>query len=257
MEEQDPEQLLNHIFHRTNANWGVIISLRTMMVAGLPTARAALEAGNAEFIRRQLSGGERSIFIDPSKVVADLAQGLVRGMTENTLRQAQDSVDAASLIFAHSVLDGVALDYCRVTALADPGAWGQILKDRPVTLEEAKGRPFEKMLQKHLERYLGQLERESLFRKIDVIYQVCRSEPNAETIRGYAFDRGRLERLDRRRHEIIHGAALGQAIPDIENELKYMLDTANHLMVLVAVRFGLKLAAEHLKSFMLMAKRPT
>jgi hypothetical protein len=178
-------------------------------------------------------------------------------MTETTLTQAQASVDAASLIFAHSVLDGVALDYCRVTALAEPGAWGQILKDRPVTLEEAKGRPFEEMLQKHLERYLDQLERESLFRKIDVIYRICQPAPNAETIRGYTFDRGRLERLDRLRHEIIHGAALGQPIPEIEKELAYMLDTANHLMSLIAVRFGLKLAGEHLRSFILKARQPT
>jgi hypothetical protein len=162
-----------------------------------------------------------------------------------------------SLIFAHSVLDGVALDYCRVTALAEPGAWSQILKDRPVTLEEAKGRPFEEMLQKHLERYLDQLERESLFRKIDVIYRICQPAPNAETIRGYTFDRGRLEQLDRLRHEIIHGAALGQPIPEIEKELAYMLDTANHLMSLIALRFGLKLAGEHLRSFILKARQPT
>ena len=248
---EDPEQLLNHIFLRTGNTWGVITSLRTTMEAGLPTARAAIEASNADFMRRQLSGGQRSIFVDPSKVVADFAHGMVRGMTDITLTQARSSMDAASLVFSHSLLDGAALDYCRVTTIVDPGTWEEILKGRQVPLHEVKARPFSELLQEQIDDYFETLERESLFRKIDLVYKICQPKPKAETIKGYSFDRGRLERLDRLRHDIIHGAAFGQPIAGIDDELDYMLKTANHLMVLVAQRFDLKLSGEYMKSFYL------
>jgi len=248
---EDAEKVLNHIFLRTGNTWGIITALRTTMEAGLPTARAAIEAGNAEFMRRQLSGGQGSIFVDPSKVVSDLAKGMVRGMTDMTLTQARSSMDAASLVFAHSLLDGAALDYCRVTTMVDRSAWEEILKARQVPLHEIKARPFPELVQRQIDDYFETLERESLFRKIDLVYRVCQPKPKTETIKGYRFDRERLEKLDRLRHDIIHGAAFGQPIAGIDDELDYMLKTSNHLMVLVAQRFDFKLSGEHLKSFYL------
>ena len=56
-----------------------------------------------------------------------------------TVGLAQIGVDAASIVFAHSVLDAAALDYCRVTALVAPGDWESVIDQRQVKLSDLRG----------------------------------------------------------------------------------------------------------------------
>ena len=58
---------------------------------------------------------------------------------------------------------------------------------------------------------------------------------------GYAFDPDRIERLDLLRQDIVHGNALGQAIPDAAEEFLYMNRTCWYFMGLVNMRYGLRL----------------
>jgi len=83
-------------------------------------------------------------------------------MTEATVRQAQVVVDAASIVLAHSFLDGAAFDYCRVTTLVAPRDWESVLEQRQIKLSEARELGYEQVLKKKLDEFLEQLERESL-----------------------------------------------------------------------------------------------
>jgi hypothetical protein len=65
----------------------------------------------------------------------------------------------------------------------------------------------------------------------------------------YAFDRGRLERLDQLRHDIVHGDALGAPIQNAFNDLHYLMDTAVHLALMVLNRYSLEIRVERVRDW--------
>ncbi len=237
------EQVFNEAFFRTMASWGSILSFRTTVESGLPAAKQVIEQRNRAFIKDQLSREDSMIRRD--KMTPDSAKMLIATITDSTIAQAQASVDAASIVFMHSVLDAAALDYCRVTALSAPHEWEEVLKERKVNLIDVRGTTFDQLFQKTLDRYFEGLERESLLWKIDLIYKMCplpKGAPSEVNVKGgYIFDRGRLATIDDLRHGIIHGTRLGRPINNAFEDLEYMLHTTTHLLTLVARRFGLKL----------------
>jgi hypothetical protein len=55
-------------------------------------------------------------------------------------------IDAATLIFYHSILDGVAFDCLRVTALQASSDWEKELSGMQVGLLEARDQTYEQLL---------------------------------------------------------------------------------------------------------------
>src|SRR5206468_8933568 len=82
------------------------------------------------------------------------AERMAKMMVEGRARDTQSAVDAASFVFAHTMLDSAAIDYCRVVAMLDPEAWLDSLKGRAVTLAEARDSSFMQLLQKAVDRHL-------------------------------------------------------------------------------------------------------
>jgi hypothetical protein len=58
---------------------------------------------------------------------------------------------------------------------------------------------------------------------------------------GYVFDLGRIEGLDRLRQEIVHGNALGQPIPNADDEFDYMHRSCLYFMGLVHLKYNLQI----------------
>src|SRR5262249_5409830 len=151
---------------------------------------------NRHFVQDQLTRPDGESLFIKGKGTPEIADSLAAGMTDATMSQAAASVDAASLIFMHSILDGVALDYCRVTAMLAPERWADLVKDRQIKLEEVKGATYDQLLRTALGQYFERLERESLLRKVEMLYRACdppKAAPSA--VKGYTFDRERLERI--------------------------------------------------------------
>jgi hypothetical protein len=55
----------------------------------------------------------------------------------------------------------------------------------------------------------------------------------------YVYDKERLERLDRFRHEVIHGESLGKVIANASEEVEYLMQTTLFFMGLVNLRYKL------------------
>jgi hypothetical protein len=64
------------------------------------------------------------------------AKNLTTLLTTDAVSTFQKAVDLASIVFAHSIFDGVVFDYCRVTALAAPEAWAQCIEKKEFTLKK-------------------------------------------------------------------------------------------------------------------------
>jgi hypothetical protein len=157
------------------------------------------------------------------------------------LQTSVNSMDAATILFAHSMVDGAVFDYCRVTALHAPEDWESDFSNKQVPLSVMRKMSFEEIRDTKLKETLKALERESLSEKIDRLHARCRPPSGWSPMHGYVFDLGRIERLDRLRQEIVHGKGLGQPIPNAEDEFDYMHRSCLYFMGLVHLKYNLKI----------------
>jgi hypothetical protein len=159
------------------------------------------------------------------------------------------SLDAAVLVFYHSLLDGVAFDYCRVTALHAPQDWEQDLKGSQVPLPDAKIKSYDEILKAKIGERLGKLERESLLAKADRLFARCNPPAGWSPMTGYKYDREQIELFDEQRHQVIHGKALGNPLSVFQitdESLFYVLQTGMYFMGLVNLKYGLQLTPNSL-----------
>jgi hypothetical protein len=237
------EEQFSLTFKRFLKSWTVINSFRQVAHAGLPLAEKMTALMYSQFVQRVTANPEYDrIFIKKQKFLDDGgAKWLLEGMTKQAIVNARASVDAASLIFAHSILDDSAWSYCEVTALAQPEDWEPYIENKKVEFKLVKERKYEDLLKEAVEKRLKQLRNESLLEKADMLHKVCKPPANFAPLNNYAYDRDRLEILDEARHRVVHGDSLGETLPNIESDLEYIGKTVNYFMGLVNERYGIQI----------------
>jgi hypothetical protein len=171
---------------------------------------------------------------------AALAKTGAKAMLGTTYAQ----VDAATLIFYHSILDGVAFDCLRVTALQAPSDWENELSSMQVGLLEARDQTYEQLLRAKVNKRLAELEREPLLTKAGKLFARCKPEPHWSPMHGYAYGQTRIKQFDDQRHEIVHGAAVGKPLalfPVTDESLFYLSRTGMFFVALINMRYGLQI----------------
>lgn len=242
------EELFNDTFSRWMRAWAIIWSFREVLEAGLPSAEKFISARKVYFMHSLLTEpvGENLFLVDRKKLIEERwDEKFAAIVTQQALQNARASVDAASLVFAHSVLEANVSDYLRVTALVAPKDWAEEVCKKQVSLGEVQEASFDKLFGDSLEKRLEQLERESLLKKTGVLFARCKPPAKWSPMADYQFDSERLEKLDRLRHDIVHGEALGSAITNVVDELDYLCRSTMFLMGLVNLRYGLRLDPMH------------
>jgi len=151
---------------------------------------------------------------------------------QNTLATNEASTDAASVVFAHSIVDDVATMCCKLSSLADPQAWKGTIQKKQVSLGEMESTTYDALFTAKLSEYIEkEVSRKSLVERADVINGKCQpSPPYKRSEVQYVYDRDRLSRLDRLRHEIVHDVAITKGIPQIEEELRFLESTSEYFM---------------------------
>lgn len=238
----EAEKLFNQVWRGFANRQAFVLSFRIASAAGLDAARAKIRAEKVRFVAELMAGGEYDkLLIDKAAFFKEMPpEKLIEGMTEQTIRQAQIAVDAASIVFAHSFVDGAVFDCCRVTALVDPKDWEVVLDQRQVKLSEMRDAKYEDVLKRKLDEHLEQLGRESLLKKADLLFVKCKPPDKWSPMHDYEYDRKRLERLDNYRHSVIHGAELGRGIGNADAEVDYLMRTGLFFTGLLNLRYGLK-----------------
>ncbi len=176
--------------------------------------------------------------IDPHSPKTAISSKTVAVAAQSEMETFRVAVDAASLVFAHSILDDAALQYCRVTSIVAPSSWEPFVFNKPVKLEEVRKESYQKLLMAKISDALKKLERESLLTKFNKVFQICQPKPDFKPIRGFSFDRSRLEELDTLRHEIIHETGPVRPLPRGDDDLDFLKMCAFHLMRMVTHCFG-------------------
>ncbi len=237
------EKLFSETHGRTLRAWSTVSIFRQVVHAGFAAATKTKMKETELLYDLMISHP------DYMKLVTDV-EGFRKAMpkekfvelgVKQSAETATNLLNAATVLFGHSMVDGAAFDYCRVTALHAPNDWEPELSNKQVALSLVRERPIEEILRLKLEDLLEDLEMKSLKDKIDRLHARCRPEKGWSPMRGYAFELARIERLDLLRQNIVHGNALGQPIEDAVGEFDYMSRTCWYFMGLVNMRYGLTL----------------
>lgn len=240
------EELFNQAYVRNMKLWSSITTFRDSL---LGVSDAVLKRQQEQVVKMYDSlaydPAYRKLLVNPKgfadkvdkvKFVATTADAFLKGTI--------DSLDAATVVFVHSVVDAAAFDYCRVTAVAAPADWEQDLKSTQIPLSDIANSSYEELLRRKLDDHLQKLERESLRTKIDRLSARCQPPPKWSPMNNYEFDSEIVKRLDDQRIEIVHGAALGRPLkvyPVSHDALWYLQRTTMYFAGLVNLKYGLQI----------------
>jgi len=252
------ERLFNDVVARCYDRWRFVLSFRITAKASMAAAAKQIEADKISFVADMLYGSEFDKILIEKKKFFEMnpPEKIVQSMTEQTVQEMELVMNAASIVFVHSVLDAAALDYCRVTALAAPKDWETVVEKKGVSLAELKGATYDQLLDQKLKDYFEQLERESLFAKADQLLARCKPPAKWSPMNNYEYDRKRLEYLDKFRHNIIHGDGLGMELKNADDEIDFLMRTGLYYMGLVNLRYGFKLAPLYIFQTMAEFRKP-
>jgi len=247
-------KLFSEAFLRSLKGFAMVFEFRRIACIGLKSSFSDLLAYVTQLLYDLETNPDFAgiiVSIDPNvpprpgwsrRIVATSADYLVRQQQQSF----SVAVDAASLVFAHSILDDAALQYCQVTAMVSPSSWEQLVLEKKVQLRDVRSNDYENLLKRSIQDYIDKLERESLITKSQKLFEVCRPEREFQPIMGFSYDRGRLEGLDRLRHDIVHGAGPVNKLPNGDDDLYFMQQCGLYLMTLVNHRFGVRIEVSDL-----------
>jgi hypothetical protein len=237
------EELFTDTFGRYQKNWTVIISLRQFVDATRPFAELALGAQHADWLELIATDPEyKKIFGKDDKPVSqELREFMQNQITQGVMTSAHAAVDAASIVFAQSILDDSAWSYLKVCAMVDPAAWEDLIDAKKIDIKTMREKKYEDIRKELIQAKLDQLGRESLLVKIDLLFKLCTPPKGYSPMNNYEYDRTRLERIDGERHGMIHENGFGTPLPTVPEDLEYMSKTAWFLMGLVNQKHGLRL----------------
>lgn len=245
----EPEKLFTETFTSCNSRFAVIFSFREISHLGLPTATLHIYDRYLQFADELFNDPEHEkLFIDKQKAYETLGgvEALGGKMAQDQIKNYKASVDAASIIFAHSIIDNAALNYCLCSALKKPRDWEKFIEKKKVSIEEIKGLSVDEILSKKVNEYISSLDRESLLLKADRLFQVCQPPVGFAPLHNYAYDRDRLLKLDEMRHDIVHKSSSVPMLPNGDDDIWFLQKTANFFMALVNSKYDLRINPYHM-----------
>jgi hypothetical protein len=161
---------------------------------------------------------------------------------EMMTHEAQTATDSAALVFAHSILDDAATQYCRIAAALSPSDWASSLSERKLSLSDFKTlKSYEAAVQYILGQYLGELQNQSLVTRIKLLNRNCQPMPDQQSgLAEYKLNLETIEALDKKRQDIIHRTNLREPCENIEADIDNLFDTCRYLGALVSYKYGVK-----------------
>jgi hypothetical protein len=230
------ENKLKALASRAFLLWRVVHLFRDVGFRGIPSATNHVSEQTARILDA----------LDPAtQIISEINQpDFRRTVLEDAVAAAGSAalsaIDKTSLVLAHSILDEVATECCRISAAVAEGEWTPYVGQRKVTLTDALGTPAPDLARRLLSEYLEQLGRDPLFRRLETLNRHCQPAPafqyNGEP---YAFDGDRLIAIDRHRQRIIHQLEFSGSDPQvILEDLRYVEATCFFFIFILGSKQG-------------------
>lgn len=213
-----------------------VLTFRKMGMLGLESATAKLYASNVQFVREDLVSGDFKHFLkDPDAFVREGHDStLIKAMTEGAVGCFEQSLNSAALVFAHSILDSALHDCLWISAFSAPQDWMEYVAKKNIPLSELETKSPAEHLKVAVSIELDRLERESLLKKVDRLFQLCKPKKQTYLTNGFRFDRGRLEKLDALRHAIVHAPGRLRQFPELADDLDFLRKSGLHILAMLS-----------------------
>jgi hypothetical protein len=183
----------------------------------------------------------REIFNNPKDFIAKGGHiSLAKSMAASAVVSSVRTIDSASVVFAHSVLEAMLVDLLQLTFKVSPNDWAHFVERRKTELSALINNSIEQIRDSLVSEFIKELERESIMRKSDILHIVCKPTPEDTKMQTYVFSKQELESFDKIRHNLVHGQKFQNKIPDAAKLIEYVYKTGGYFMLLVNQRFGLK-----------------
>lgn len=233
------EKLLAQTYRRFLLGWSVIENLRSLTEANQAQTHEIAAVRSATALSWMETNEDYQFFAGPPISESSKRQ-MVTAMTQGSMESYIGSINAACLVFWHSVLDAATTDLLRVIAMAAPDSWDSELANKEISFERATTQSVEDLRKQLLDELIGKLKRNSLPKRVHQIYARCSPESNWSNLRDYSYDSRELERIDKLRHGIVHRDGLHEAAQLDPSDTDYLRSTTLHLIYLVAYHFHLQ-----------------
>ncbi len=223
---ETPGQFTTRIFWTIQSKWLAISNFRSMAKLGLPQPKSEAT--------RYFTRMAHDMAFDPS---------YARFWTDQKAFAASKIAAnlPASLVFMHSVLDSSAQDYIKLCAMAAPEDFYVFISAKKVALDDINGRSFDEVCARFIEAHIAALEKESLLKKIETLFQICRPPAHFAPLNDYKYSCDRLGQLDRLRHSIVHSPDEFPQLPMGEADIEYLWKTSSFLFGLVNHRYDVRI----------------
>jgi hypothetical protein len=243
---QTAEEVLSKTYVSFMKNWGLIQSLRHVAEIALPIAKEQLAQQNTALVDSMSKDPDfKKIVVMKDGTEAEWSKEVKMffgtGMTDTSIGNFTAAIDAASIVFAQSILDDCALSFLRVCAIAAPADWDPYVNDRRVDFNTIKAKNPDTIREGLVIAKIEQLGMESLKKKIDLLFALTQPPRDFDPLKNYKYDPDRIEKIDRVRQSIIHRDGMGKPLTDVEENLEYVMKTVSFLLALVNMKYGVKI----------------
>jgi hypothetical protein len=232
------------VFESLTGQWEATRTFREIARIGLPIAEAQIAKANASAADQFLTSDELDhLFLNKEAFLKHVGgpTELAKKMTTGQVSSFRSTIDAASLVFLHSAVDAAVSDLCDIAAMVAPSDWELWLAEKKIPFSRLKNEGYIDLRDSELRSVLERLKRESLMKRVDRLFALCRPEPNLKLVGEYTFDRHRLEALDNKRHAIIHGDGTFAATSSVEESLEFLFRTGLYLFAMLNRKYDVKM----------------
>lgn len=217
--------------------WALVHNLRFVSSRGFAASRDDLKDFYAEGFRKFISDPD---IRDALAGMEDDAGLVVNQVTNRSREQAALSIDATSIILAHSVLDALLSDLLSFSGKYYPDSWLRYIKNKEVkyTYEELLQRNQVEIRQEVIQKCLKP-PGYPIIKKCECLHIICKRDCHWKSMTDYAYEETELEKLDNLRHDIVHGLMFDLTITDIDGKLIYLENTGWHFILMMKERYNL------------------
>ena len=241
------EDELNRVFYTTLIQLGRLSTFYSIMFYGLPDGTTKQTSEMEETGKDLYEDGTLASWLtEPIKVdeFYKIMYEQKQQVQDKIKKDAKRSLDAAAIVFAHGVLDASVYGYLEVLSLASPGSFRSYTKNKQVSLSKVESKSYDQLHKETIKKFMeGTVERNSLIYKLDKIHEVAKPT-NTQMNPKYKYDRERLNRFDKARHDIVHGNNWRSYSIDFTQESFYWNLLNFYLLRVVAEKTGLKISQE-------------
>lgn len=237
---QQAGKMLVEIFMRLQSGFGEVTGFRTTLALVTRSAEENVTAYVKSNLQVAKSVLPSDIFAAGSIYAGSTGLAkLIQDMAKGQLNHTWTFRDKASLVLAHTALDGGVSDLLGAAAVAEPSLFAKNLADKKISLCDAMKVPGDQLLEGVLAVYIKELERRSLVDRIRKLLDVL--EPQADHLKhdGWQYLESEIRRIDNVRHDLVHGRAAELDSSRVDADIAYMQDTAFNLWGIVLFTQGL------------------